>query len=70
MKKKCTLSEVELTILQLSAEELTTEQIADHLHMSKDNVCYHCKEIRKWTKKHTCFGAYREALLQGWLPLQ
>lgn len=70
MKRKCTLSEQELDILQLIAEEFTLQQIADRLHLKKDNVDYHCRQIRKWTGCHTCIGAYRKVLLQGIIPLR
>lgn len=70
MKKKCTISKLELDILQLMAEELSKDQIADTLHLKKHNVDYHCRQIRKWTGRRTCIGAYRQALLQGLMPLR
>ena len=59
-----------MEVLQLIAKELTTEQIANYLHVSIKTIETHRRNLFKKTDVNSAIGLVKEAIRQHWIKIE
>lgn len=67
---KARLTNREMEVLQLIAKELTTEQIANYLHISIKTIETHRRNLFKKTGVNSAIGLVKEAIRHQWISIE
>lgn len=63
------LTRREMEVLQLISKELTTEQIANYLHVSVPTIETHRRNLFRKVGVQSVIGLVKEAIRQNWINI-
>lgn len=63
------LTRREMEVLQLISKELTTEQIANYLHVSVPTIETHRRNLFRKVGVQSVIGLIKEAIRQNWIRI-
>lgn len=67
--KSMKLTRREMEVLQLISKELTTEQIANYLHVSVPTIETHRRNLFRKVGVQSVIGLVKEAIRQNWINI-